>query len=124
MKNETIAIPSVPESMADALSRAWEYAKAKGLPEVSIALVRHVHRCQRIREGRSRFAELAVEPSAPIAAPSPLADVLDSLPADRREAFERAAAAFEAREGKPRAEWSGREANAVRDLRRAAGIAI
>lgn len=119
-----IVLPNVPESLADALSRAWEYANAKGLPEVSLALVRHVHRCQRVREGRSRFAELVAEPSAPTAAPSPLADVLDSLPPDRREAFERAAAAFEARDLKPRAEWSGKEVNAVRDLRRAAGIAI
>lgn len=123
----TPTLPDVPESLADALSRAWEYATAKGLPAVDLALVRAIARRQRIRDGRSRLRPAGDDVEALPAAPAyddgaPMADILANLPPERKAAFDRSAAAYFAREGKARADWSAAEANAIRDCRRALAV--
>lgn len=92
----TMQLPSVPASMHDALSRAWEWAQRHGRESVDVALVYAIHRRKHAseRKGSGKFVTLEREPSVTNAKASPLADLLEGLPVSARKEFERHAASW------------------------------
>lgn len=95
---DNMQLPNVPASMHDALSRAWEWASRHGRESVDVALVYAIHRRKHASERKrtGKFVALEREPSVTNGKASPLADLLDGLPASAREEFERCAASWAA----------------------------
>lgn len=94
-----IPLPDVPPSLHDALSRAWEYARANSLPRVDLALVRKIYGLTVIKE-RSRAKRLVpfvdqVKTDPGHDRPEPLSAVLDRLSVEARAEFERLARSHE-----------------------------